>query len=112
MMALHPVVFTIVWNGGHGVGCRERVQKLEGEVASLRSSNKRLKAAESSWAEAEARAAAHAGAEEALRYQLNHLQNAVKASLFCVKLHIACMLMFWPPSWRFLLKEVLILSCR
>lgn len=78
------------------MGCRERVQKLEGEVASLRSSNKRLKAAESSWAEAEARAAAHAGAEEALRYQLNHLQNVVKASL-CMKLNNACMLMFWPP---------------
>lgn len=45
---------------------------------SLRGSNKRLKAAEASWAEAEARAAAHAGVEEALRYQLSHLQNAVK----------------------------------
>ena len=65
------------------MGCRERVQKLEGEVASLRSSNKRLKVAESSCAEAEARAAAHAGAEEALRYQLIHLQNAVKVR-FCV----------------------------
>lgn len=71
------------------MGCRERVQKLEGEVASLRSSNKRLKAAESSWAEAEARAAAHAGAEEALRYQLTHLQSAVKAS-FSVLIH-ACL---------------------
>ena len=71
------------------MGCRERVQKLEGEVASLRSSNKRLKAAEVSWAEAEGRAAAHAGAEEALRYQLTHLQSAVKAS-FCVLIH-ACL---------------------
>ncbi|KAL0053187.1 hypothetical protein WJX82_002174 [Trebouxia sp. C0006] len=57
---------------------RERVQKLEAEVVSLRGNNKRLKAAEASWAEAEARAAAHAGVEEALRYQLSHLQNAVK----------------------------------
>ncbi|KAL0029933.1 hypothetical protein WJX77_008191 [Trebouxia sp. C0004] len=57
---------------------RERVQKLEAEVVSLRGNNKRLKAAEASWAEAEARAAAHAGIEEALRYQLSHLQNAVK----------------------------------
>ena len=65
------------------MGCRERVQKLEGEVATLRSSNKRLKAAEASLAQAEARAAAHAGVEEALRYQLTHLQNAVKASPPC-----------------------------
>ncbi|KAL0036198.1 hypothetical protein WJX79_007778 [Trebouxia sp. C0005] len=57
---------------------RERVQKLEAEVVSLRGNNKRLKAAEVSWAEAEARAAAHAGVEEALRYQLSQLQNAVK----------------------------------
>ena len=60
--------------------CRERVQKLEGEVASLRSVAKRLKTAEAGWAEAEARAAAHAGVEEALRYQLSHLQNAVKVA--------------------------------
>jgi len=63
---------------------RERVQKLEAEVVSLRGNNKRLKAAEASWAEAEARAAAHAGVEEALRYQLSHLQNAVK-----VYIHLA-----------------------
>jgi len=52
-------------------------------VVSLRGNNKRLKAAEASWAEAEARAAAHAGVEEALRYQLSHLQNAVKVC-FCL----------------------------
>jgi NAD-specific glutamate dehydrogenase len=62
---------------------RERVQKLEAEVVSLRGNNRRLKAAEASWAEAEARAAAHAGVEEALRYQLSHLQNAVKVC-FCL----------------------------
>lgn len=69
-------------------GCdwhRDRVQKLEAEVVSLRGNNKRLKAAEASWAEVEARAAAHAGVEEALRYQLSHLQNAVKVC-FCLAL--------------------------
>lgn len=65
-------------------------------MASLRSSNKRLKAAESSWAEAEARAAAHARAEEALRYQLTHLQNVAKAS-FGVQVKNACMLVFCHP---------------
>ena len=59
-------------------GCRGRVQQLEAELARLQSSCRKLQAAESSWAEAEARAAAHAGAEQALRFQLHHLQNAVK----------------------------------
>jgi len=54
---------------------------------SLRNSNKRLKTAEASWAEAEARAAAHAGVEEALRYQLSHLQNAVKVCQHATALH-------------------------
>lgn len=54
------------------------MKQLEAEVARLQSSCRKLQAAEASWAEAEARAAAHAGAEQALRYQLTHLQNAVK----------------------------------
>ena len=57
---------------------RERVQKLEGEVASLRSSNRRLQGAEASWAEAEARLAAHAATEQALRFQLSQLTATVK----------------------------------
>ena len=59
---------------------RERVQKLEGEVASLKSSNRRLQAAEASWAEAEARLAAHAATEQALRFQLSQLTATVKVS--------------------------------
>lgn len=63
--------------------CRGRVLQLEAECAKLNSSCRKLQAAEASWAEAEARAAAHAGAEQALRYQLTHLQNAVKVHQPC-----------------------------
>lgn len=94
MARLHQSILWQLGRGVSGLGCRDRVQKLEVEVASLRSSNKRLKAAESSWAEAEARAAAHAGTEEALRYQLTHLQIAVKAS-FCM-LSLAWLPTLWP----------------
>ena len=48
------------------------------ELARVQASCGKVQAAEASWAESEARAAAHAGAEQALRFQLTHLQNAVK----------------------------------
>lgn len=92
MSRLHPAFpHNTLERTGPGWGCRERVQKLEGEVASLRSSNKRLKAAEASLGQAEARAAAHAGVEEALRYQLTHLHNAVKASLLPSMFETCCL---------------------
>lgn len=64
------------------------MQQLEAEVAKLQSSCRKLQAAEASWADAEARAAAHAGAEQALQYQLAHLQNAVKVLLLGCCTHL------------------------